>query len=179
MDKEFSINRLQQIRDIFLFCCFSGLAFKDVQQLKPEHLFSGVQGEMWIRKARQKTHKMSNVPLLDIPVQIIEKYKNHPQCIKYDVLLPVPSNQKVNSYLKEIADLCGINKKLTTHQSRHTFATITLANNVSLTSVSKMLGHSSVKMTQHYARVLDQTVAAEMSEFQEKLSKAIYINFKN
>ena len=173
IEKEFPIHRLQQIKDIFLFCCFTGLAFKDVQLLKAEHLVNGVQGEMWIRKARQKTHKMSNVPLLSIPIQIIEKYKNHPDCIKKEVVLPVPSNQKMNSYLKEIADLCGINKNLSTHCARHTFATMTLANSVSLASVSKMLGHSSVKMTQHYARVLDQTVAAEMSEFQGKFSKAI------
>lgn len=165
--------RIQQVKDVFLFCCFTGLAFKDIQQLKPEHLVKDAQGNMWIRKARQKTNKMSNIPLLEIPLQLIEKYKDNPLCIKKGVILPVPSNQKVNAYLKEIADLCGITKQISSHVARHTFACLTLANNVSLPSVSKMLGHSSIKMTQHYAKVLDQTIATEMSGMQGKFPKAI------
>lgn len=117
--KEFSIPRLQTVRDIFIFCSFTGLAFTDVQHLKPEHITKDSNDEYWIRKAREKTDNMCDIPLLDIPKMIIEKYKTHPECIKKNVVLPVPSNQKMNSYLKEIADICGITKPLSTHIARH------------------------------------------------------------
>lgn len=118
-NKVFDVPRLDLVRDIFLFQCFTGLAFIDVSELKAEHLVSDNQGNLWIRKARQKTKVMCNIPLLDIPLAILEKYKGHPLAKKKGTLLPVPCNQKLNSYLKEIADLCGIKKNLTTHTGKH------------------------------------------------------------
>ena len=118
-NKVFDVPRLDLVRDIFLFQCFTGLAFIDVSELKAEHLVSDNQGNLWIRKARQKTKVMCNIPLLDIPLAILEKYEGHPLAKKKGTLLPVPCNQKLNSYLKEIADLCGIKKNLTTHTGKH------------------------------------------------------------
>ena len=117
--KEFPLERITVVRDIFIFAAFTGLAFIDVQQLAPEHIVEDANGNLWIRKPRQKTKNMCNIPLLDIPLTILRKYANYPACLKKKVLLPVPCNQKMNSYLKEIADLCMIKKNLTTHQRRH------------------------------------------------------------
>ena len=119
LKKEFTIPRLQTVRDIFVFCALTGLAFTDVQHLRYEHIIKDVNGEYWIRKAREKTDNMCDIPLLDIPRMILEKYKTHPECLKKGVVLPVPSNQRMNSYLKEIADICGINKPLSTHVRKH------------------------------------------------------------
>lgn len=153
VNKEFKNKRLSQVKDVFVFCCFTGLAFVDVKGLRKEHLVNGNNGEVWIRKPREKTHNMCNIPLLKIPQMILEKYKDNPLLKEKGQLLPVPTNQKMNAYLKEIADLCEINKRLTTHCARHTFATsVTLANRVTMENVAKMLGHSSTRMTQHYAR---------------------------
>lgn len=164
MNKEFELPRLELVRDIFVFCSFTALAFIDVKNLTPDHLMKDNNGALWIRKPRQKTGNMSNIPVLSVTKKLIDKYKDHPECIKKGVLLPVLSNQKLNSYLKEIADLCGIKKKLTTHTARHTAATIVfLANNVSMENVAKILGHSSTKMTQHYAKVLDSSIMRDMS----------------
>ena len=163
MNKEFTIKRLEQVRDVFVFCCFTALAFVDVQQLSREHLIKDNNGALWIRKARQKTNQMCNVPVLSIPQRILRKYEDNAECIKKGVLLPVISNQRMNAYLKEIADLCGITKRLTTHVARHTAATIVfLANDVSMENVSKILGHSNIRMTQHYARVLDSSIMRDM-----------------
>lgn len=169
--KTFEIPRMELVRDAFLFQCYSGLAFIDLSELKAEHIVEDNQGNLWIRKARQKTNVMCNVPLLDIPIQILEKYKEHPLCNKSGKLLPVLSNQKMNSYLKELADVCGIKKKLTTHTGRYTFSTVvTLANNVSLENVAKMLGHTSTRMTQRYAKVLDQSILRDMQNVRESMS---------
>jgi len=119
---------------------------------------------MWIRKSRQKTGNMCNIPILSVAKKLIEKYSDHPECLKHNVLLPVMSNQKMNAYLKEIADLCGMTKKLTTHVARHTCATVVmLANQVSMENVAKILGHSNTKMTQHYAKVLDSSIMRDMA----------------
>lgn len=164
MNKEFTIKRLEQVRDIFVFCCFTALAFVDVQQLSREHLIKDNNGALWIRKTRQKTNQMCNIPVLSIPQRILGKYEDNAECIKKGVLLPVISNQRMNAYLKEIADLCGIAKRLTTHVARHTAATVVfLANNVSMENVSKILGHSNIRMTQHYARVLDSSIMRDMA----------------
>lgn len=153
---------------------FTGLAFIDVKQLTRNHIVEGQNGKMWIRKPRQKTGNMCNIPLMDIPMQILKKYENNPECCKKNMALPVLSNQKMNAYLKEIADLCGINKNLTTHCARHTFATsVTLANGVSIESVAKMLGHSNTKMTHHYARVLDKTILSEMDGVSSKFAPIV------
>ena len=170
--KEFPLERLTLVRDVFIFAAFTGLAFIDVQQLAPEHIVRDNNGNLWIRKPRQKTKNMCNIPLLDIPQEILRKYANHPTCRKRGVLLPVPCNQKMNSYLKEIADICMIRKNLTTHCARHSYATsVCLANGVSLENVAKMLGHSNIKMTQHYARVLDSSILRDMMQVERAISK--------
>lgn len=170
--KEFPLERLTLVRDVFIFAAFTGLAFIDVQQLAPEHIVRDNNGNLWIRKPRQKTKNMCNIPLLDIPQEILRKYADHPTCRKKGVLLPVPCNQKMNSYLKEIADICMIHKNLTTHTARHSYATsVCLANGVSLENVAKMLGHSNIKMTQHYARVLDSSILRDMMQVRRAISK--------
>lgn len=172
--KEFPLERLTLVRDVFIFAAFTGLAFIDVQQLAPEHIVRDNNGNLWIRKPRQKTKNMCNIPLLDIPQEILRKYADHPTCRKKGVLLPVPCNQKMNSYLKEIADICMIRKNLTTHCARHSYATsVCLANGVSLENVAKMLGHSNIKITQHYARVLDSSILRDMNQVQAALSSSM------
>ena len=171
MNKEFAIKRLEQVRDIFVFCCFTALAFVDVQQLSREHLIKDNNGALWIRKARQKTNQMCNIPVLSIPQRILRKYEDNAECIKKGVLLPVISNQRMNAYLKEIADLCGITKRLTTHVARHTAATVVfLAKDVSMENVSKILGHSNIRMTQHYAKVLDSSIMRDMFNVEKNFS---------
>ena len=172
--KEFIAARLNQVKDAFIFCCFTGLAYIDVFQLKKSNVEIGIDGKKWIFTHRQKTESPSRIPLLQIPEEIIQKYIDHPQCISEDRLLPVLSNQKMNSYLKEIADVCGINKELTFHIARHTFATtITLTNGVPIESVSKMLGHKSLRTTQHYAKILDKKVSDDMQLLRDKFQITI------
>lgn len=169
-DKRFDIDRLGQVRDVFLFCCFTGLAYVDVKKLRTSQITKGLDGGLWIFIHRQKTSTRSAIPLLPIAAKLIDKYANNPLCINKDMPLPVPSNQKMNGYLKEIAAVCGINKILTSHIARHTFATtITLSNGVPIETVSKMLGHSSIKQTQHYAKILDLKVSADMLLLKQKL----------
>ncbi len=165
MERQFSISRLEQVRDVFIFSCYTGLAYIDVAKLTASDIVIGIDGKRWIKIKRTKTKSLSSIPLLPIAERIIAKYSSIP-CDK-DQLLPVYSNQKTNGYLKEIADLCGITKKLTFHVARHTFATtITLSNGVPIESVSKMLGHKSLKTTQHYAKILDSKLAEDISNLQ-------------
>lgn len=160
--KRFSIPRLEKIRDVFVFCCFTGLAFIDVKELKEEDFITD-GNSVWIKKKRQKTKNWSSIPVLSAAQIILDKYKDDDECSINGALLPVPSNQKMNAYLKEISDLCGLNMHLTTHVARHTFATtVTLSNGISMEAVSKMLGHSSLDMTKKYARILDKYIADEM-----------------
>ncbi|PZU77974.1 MAG: recombinase [Chryseobacterium sp.] len=167
--KDFRNERLSLVRDIFLFSCFTGLAYIDTQKLTHQNITTGLDGSQWIYTKRQKTKTTSNIPILKQAEQIIKKYENHPACLYTNRLLPVLSNQKMNAYLKEIADLCGLNKELTYHVARHTFATtVTLSNGVSIESVSKMLGHKSIKTTQHYAKILDKKVSEEMMTLKQK-----------
>ena len=170
LNKEITITRLAQVRDIFCFCCLTGLAFMDVQQLKAEHLVADIHGKIWIRKARQKTKNMCNIPLLDEAQKIIDRYRDHPYCQTHGVLLPVCSNQKMNSYLKELADICGIPKNLSTHCARHTFATLTLASGATIDNVAKMLGHANVNMTRRYAKVLDSSIMRDMEVVAENMA---------
>lgn len=171
-DKEFDIPRLEVVRDVFLFCCYTGLAFIDVYNLKKDNIIEDAKGRKWIHKQRQKTDIEFSVPLMELPSALIEKYKDHPMCITSGKALPVYANQKVNSYLKEIADFCGIKKHLTMHIARYTFATtVTLANDVKLEDVSKMLGHTTTRMTQHYAHVLNDSLANDMNKVEQLMSK--------
>ena len=169
--KTYSSLRIEQVKDIFIFCCYTGLAYIDVKQLKRSEIIKGIDGQQWIFTTRQKTDTASRIPLLTQALQIIQKYEHHPECADQDKVLPVLSNQKMNSYLKEIADVCGINKELTFHIARHTFATsVTLANGVSIESVSKMLGHKNMRTTQHYAKILDSKVSEDMQLLKLKLA---------
>jgi site-specific recombinase XerD len=164
-------ERLIQVRDIFIFCCYTGLCYADVQKLQRHQIAKGVDGEQWIFTTRQKTDTSSRIPLIAIAADIVNKYADHPQCINKNLVLPVLSNQRMNSYLKEIADICGITKTLTFHMARHTFATtVTLSNGVPIESVSKMLGHANIKTTQHYAKVLDLKVSKDMALLRQKFA---------
>jgi site-specific recombinase XerD len=169
--KTFLIDRIANVRDIFLFSCYTGLAYVDVLQLTRAEITIGIDGEKWIYTSRQKTDTSTRIPLLPPALEILEKYKDDPQCINEERLLPVLSNQKMNAYLKEIADLCGITKKMTTHTARHTFATtVTLTNGVPIETVSKMLGHKNLKTTQHYAKILDKKVSEDMGVLRGKFA---------
>jgi site-specific recombinase XerD len=170
-NKTFVSDRINQVKDIFIFSCFTGLAYSDVKKLSPSNINIGIDGERWIFVNRTKTDTRSNIPLLPIASTILDKYKNHPQVVHQEKLLPILSNQKMNAYLKEIADVCGINKELTFHTARHTFATtVTLSNGVPIESVSKMLGHKNLKTTQHYAKILDLKVSNDMKILKKKFS---------
>lgn len=168
-DKKFATDRLSQVKEIFLFCCFTGLAFADVKRLQSRDIVKGVDGEQRITIKRQKTDTQSKIPLLPTAIKLIKRYADHPLCETTGKVFPVLSNQKMNAYLKEIADVCGINKQITFHIARHTFATtVTLLNGVSIESVSKMLGHTNIRITQHYAKILDIKVGADMAAIKQK-----------
>jgi site-specific recombinase XerD len=167
MQKKLAIKRLEYVRDIFVFSCFTGLSYIDVKKLERKHIQSTSDDSMWVRKKREKTGVQSNILLLDVPKKILAKYIG---MLPGKQVLPVISNQRLNSYLKEIADLCGIEKNLTFHLARHTFATtVTLAKGVPLETVSKMLGHTSLKTTQIYARITDQKIGYDMQKLSRKL----------
>ena len=169
--KKFASERINQVRDIFLFCCHTGLAFVDVKKLKASEIGIGIDGSKWIFTNRQKTGTPSRIPLLPFALEILDQYKDHPVCINSEKVLPVLCNQKYNEYLKEIANLCDINKNLTTHTARHTFATtVTLSNGVPMESVSKMLGHKNLRTTQHYAKVLDKKISDDMNMLKNKMN---------
>lgn len=170
-NKRFSSERLTLVKDIFIFSCYTGLAYIDVKGLKKDHLTIGIDGDKWIFKNRQKTDTKSKIPVLPIAEEIIQKYSNHPRCLNDDSILPILTNQKMNSYLKEIGDLCDIPKEITFHMARHTFATsVTLTNGVPIETVSKMLGHKNIQTTQHYAKVLDKKVSEDIQILKSKFT---------
>jgi site-specific recombinase XerD len=170
-NKHFSSERLTLVKDIFIFSCYTGLAYVDVKGLNKDHIGLGIDGQKWIFKNRQKTDTKSKIPVLPIAEEIIQKYANHPKCINVDSVLPILTNQKMNAYLKEIGDLCNISKEITFHMARHTFATsVTLTNGVPIETVSKMLGHKNIQTTQHYAKVLDRKVSEDMQILKEKFT---------
>lgn len=166
--KKFASKRLEQVRDMFIFSCYTGLSYIDLCNLTPDNLKTGFDGKLWIMTKREKTGVDSNIPLLEIPRQILVKYEGH---IKNGKLLPVISNQKMNDYLEEIGILCEINKHITFHLARHTFATeICITQGVPIESVSKMLGHTNIKTTQIYARVVDRKVSHDMAVLERKIN---------
>lgn len=171
VSKDLYVNRLDQVRDIFVFSCFTGLAYADVKKLSDADIVIGIDGSKWIKTNRTKTDVKSSIPLLPTALAILDKYKNNPVANSANKLLPVLSNQKMNAYLKEIATICKIEKNFSTHLARHTFATtVTLTNGVSLETVSKMLGHKSIKTTQHYAKIVDRKVSDDMMILKQKYS---------
>ena len=179
INKQFVTDRLEIVRDIFVFSCFTGLAYIDVKQLTLDNISLGIDGDKWIFKNRQKTDTASKIPLLPMAQEIIDKYAEHPVCKNEKRLLPILTNQKMNAYLKEIADVCGIKKDLTFHIARHTFATtITLSNGVPLETVSKMLGHTSLKTTQHYAKILDKKISEDMMILKSKFTSKPLVDKK-
>ena len=167
-NKDLGISRLELVRDIFIFSCFTGLAYIDVSNLTPDHIVT-LGDKQWIMTQRQKTSVETNVLLLDIPKAIIAKYGG--KTYRNGKLFPMLTNQKTNSYLKEIADICGIKKNLTFHLARHTFATMSLSKGVPMESVSKMLGHTNIRTTQIYARITNKKIEHDMEELADKLNK--------
>jgi len=168
--KSFATARLAQVRGIFLFSCYTGLAYANLQKLQRSEISTGIDGGKWIFTRRQKTDTASRIPLLPTAEEILDRYALYPQCQIKGQVLPILSNQKMNAYLKEIADCCGIKKQLTFHIARHTFdTTITLSNGVPIETVSKMPGHRNLRTTQHYAKILDRKVSQDMQALKEKL----------
>lgn len=162
INKDFRIKRLERVRDLFVFCCFTGLSYSDVKTLTPEHFETDANGRIWIKKKRVKTGVLFRVPLLPIPKLILEKYKGG------DKLLPIVDLSSTDAYLKEIAELCGINKNISSHTARFTFATtVTITNRISLEVVSKMMGHTNTRMTSHYAKIIDKYIGEEMDKLNE------------
>ncbi|WP_282038190.1 site-specific integrase [Saccharicrinis aurantiacus] len=171
MTKKLRMERLQLVRDLFIFACYTGLSYIDMHQLKPDNIVLGIDGENWIRNKRQKTHEIYSIPLLPEALSIVNKYREHPKAVHRGTIFPSISNQKINSYLKEIADRCDIHKNLTFHLARHTFATtITLSNGVPIETVSRMLGHTKLTTTQIYARVVENKISDDMKELRTRLS---------
>ena len=163
----FPSRRLEQVRDLFIFSCFTALSYIDVCELQPDDISTGFDGNLWIIRKRHKTKVTASIRLLDIPIAILKKYKGK---LPDGKLLPVISNQRVNDYLKEIAAICGINKKLTFHMARHSCATsVLLANDVPIETVSKILGHTKLRTTPIYARITDRKVSKDMELLAQKL----------
>lgn len=176
-NKVFESERLNEVRDIFVFQCYTGLSYIDVKQLRSDEIKIGIDNKQWIISSRQKTGSSTTIPLLSKAIEILEKYKHHKLCIKSNVLLPVKSNQKMNEYLKEIATLCNINDNLTTHKARRTFgSTVTLNNGVPMHVVKEMLGHQSIKQTEEYALTEQATISREMDILDNKISSESELN---
>ncbi len=170
IEKNITIERLEIVRDLFLFQCYTGLAYVDLESLEKKHIQIGIDGSKWIIKARVKSGITCRIPFLPVTEQILKKYKNHQKISNTEKLLPVPSNQKMNAYLKEIAVICGIDKELHTHCARHTFATtITLSNGMPLETVSKTMGHAKQQTTQIYAKVVDQKISSDFEALRKKI----------
>jgi site-specific recombinase XerD len=168
IDQDFSAKHLEKVRDIFVFCCFTGLSYIDVKRLTRDDIKTSFDGGLWIMGKRRKTDVGYNVPLLEIPKRILEKYEG---TLADGRLLPVTTNQYSNVYLKKVGEMCGLKKKLTFHLSRHTFATLTLSKGVSIESVSKMLGHTNIQTTQIYARITNEKISNDMALFAGKVKE--------
>jgi site-specific recombinase XerD len=167
----FPIERLERVRDLFVFSCYTGISYIDIMHLTPENIHLGIDGNKWIITKRQKTKTPVKVPLLEKALDLVTKYKEHPMTIVSGSLLPLITNEKLNFYLKEVAEACGIRKNLTFHMARHTFATtVTLTNGVPIETVSKLLGHTKIATTQIYARVIERKVSDDMNNLSKLLN---------
>lgn len=168
--KTFKVQRLEEVRDCYLFSCYTGYAYSDAEPLTNEDIAIGIDGEKWIIRDRIKTETTENVPLLPIALEIIAKYKNHPYCKTHNKLLPMNSNQRYNAYLKEVADMCEIKKNLTTHTARHTFATtVLLMNDVPMETAMELLGHTDIRTTQIYGKIVQKKISNDMAKLRSKL----------
>jgi len=168
IEKEISNERLSLVRDLFVFSCFTGLAYADLKKLSKEHVVIGIDGYRWININRTKTNTVCKIPLLPVAEKILNKYACHPTCINTDKLLPVCSNQKLNAYLKEIADLSGISKNLTCHVARRTFATVAIENGVPPETVIRIIGHSTYRYFHLYAKTGERKMAEDMKVLRTK-----------
>lgn len=167
---ELSKKIVGRARDLFIFCCYTGLSYIDLDKLRSNNICIGIDGEYWINTKRQKTDIPVNMPLLPKAYFIIQKYKDEPRVFYRGRLLPFMSNQRLNKYVKEIAQLCGIKKELSFHTARHTFATtVTLTNGVPVETVSKMLGHTKLSTTQVYVHIVKQRISDDMKMLRQKL----------
>lgn len=164
INKPMPNERIERIRDVFAFCCLTGLAFTDADHLRPEHISADDNGQLWIHKPREKTAVMSRIPLLPHPVKLLQKYEYDPNCRQRGKMLPVPSNSKMNAYLKELAGICNIDKTLTTHVARHTFACLAVEYGMPIDVLAKILGHTNTNMTRHYAKFSEGLIGREMQK---------------
>lgn len=172
-EKIFRLPRLEKVRDVFIFVCYTGLAYGDLKELEHNQIVKGIDGKNWISLERKKTKVKYSIPILEPAQKILDKYSKDPECVAYELLLPVRSNQKQNTYLDEIAELCGIDKHITMHLGRHTFATtVTLENDVPIESVQKLLGHKNIGTTQIYARITEKKVSQNMKDLEKKLQNS-------
>jgi len=162
-------QRLSEVRDVFVFCCLTGLSYSDVKSLSINDINKGIDGKMWIRKQRKKTGSLSRIALVPYAIELLERYKDHPEANTKGILLPVISNSRMNLYLKDVGALCGIDKKLTVHMARHTFGTYTATLNVPIETIGQMMGHKSIKTTQIYAKIIDKKIADDMNNFSNQL----------
>lgn len=177
---EFPIERLDRVRDLFVFSCYTGISYVDIMNLTENNIVMGIDGSNWIMTKRQKTNTPVNVPLLNKAEELINKYKNHPMTEVTGSMLPIITNEKLNQYLKEVAFYCGIKKNLTFHMARHTFATtVTLSNGVPIETVSKLLGHTKIATTQIYAKVIERKVSDDMQQLSTLLKSKQSNNDKN
>ena len=173
-EKDYSIERLQLVKDLFVFACYTGLSYIDVINLTASDINYGIDGELWLIMKREKTNNALRIPILPKALTLINKYKENPKALANATVFPKMSNQKLNAYLKEIADLCRIEKNLTFHLARHTFATtVTLSNGVPIETVSKLLGHSRISTTQIYAKVIERKVSDDMKTLRAKFEKGV------
>ncbi len=178
-ERGFSISRLQYVKDLFIFSCYTGLAYIDIMKLTPDDIQLGIDKQIWLFTKREKTDNPVRVPLLPVAIEIVNKYKEDIKAMVHNKVFPPISNQRLNSYLKEISDLCGIKKNLTFHLARHTFATtVTLTNGVPIESVSKMLGHSRISTTQVYAKVVEKKLGEDMAQLKKRLDKKKAVRIK-
>jgi len=169
--KNINIDRLDRVRDIFVFVCYTGLSYSDLKNLSRTNITKGIDGTDWLIYVREKTGVRASIPLLPQAKDILDKYADDPECTTAKMLLPVKSNQKLNAYLAEIADICGISKHITMHLGRHTFATtVTLTNGVPIETVQKMLAHKNISTTMIYSKVVDSKISADMENLKAKIS---------
>lgn len=172
-NKKFSIKRLEQVKDVFIVSCYTGLAYVDVHLLNKNDIVTNLDGTSWISINRKKTNTICKIPILPLVAEIFDKYKDDPLVLNSEKLLPVPSNQKMNAYLKEIGDICSIKTNLTSHLARHSFATsIALPNGLPIETLSKIMGHKSLNMTLHYGKLIETKLISDVANFRDKLSKS-------
>ena len=172
INKPMPNERLERIRDVFTFCCLTGLAFTDAYHLRPEHISADNNGQLWIHKPREKTAIMSRIPLLPYTIKLLRKYETDKTCQERGRMLPIPSNNKMNAYLKEIAAICNIDKTLTTHVARHTFACLAVEYGMPIDVLAKILGHTNTNMTRHYAKFSEQLIGREMQKIGQVFAAA-------